>query len=938
LSTEETLSGTKEPEIINEDLNQSSDLSSGISPASIEDEMQKSYLDYAMSVIVSRALPDCRDGLKPVQRRILYAMYDTGNRYNKSYRKSAKVVGEVLGNYHPHGDSSIYGALARMAQDFALNIPLIDGQGNFGSVDGDPPAQMRYTEVRLSKLADTNLLADIDKNTVEFQENYDNSTTEPRVLPAKFPNILVNGASGIAVGMATNIPTYNLGEVIQGCLAYLSNENITGEELLQHVAGPDFPTGGEIVGVTKLKNALLTGKGIITVRGKLSIETPTTNSKSIVITEIPYQVNKSELVKSIEDLARNKIIEGITEIRDESNKLGMRVVIDIRRDVDGEIVLNQLYRRTQLQTSFGINMLALKDNIPILMSLLDIISSFIKFREEVVSRRIAFLLNKARMRAHILVGLLIAVDNIDEVIRIIRNSANVDVARGRLMEQKWRTDAMLEILRLVEDLRNKVDADNSCYLSLEQSQAILDMRLQRLTNLERTKITDEFTALEAEINEYLSILRDRNRILNIIREELTEIANTFHTPRRTQIVDADLDVSDESLIQKEDMVVTVTRTGYIKRTALLSYKSQKRGGKGRSAMTVAEDDIITDLIVTDTHDSLLFFSNIGRVYKLKVYKLPVGSMQSKGRAIVNILPLDNGERITTIISLGNVEEGDNIDDKKYIIFATALGNVRRNALSDFANIMSSGKIAIRLEERDRLIGVVLCKQSEHVLLATAKGKAVRFLVANLRVFRSRTSDGVRGVRLSLVDDSVISISILHGIDMDGEIRDIFLKIPVEQRMELGKVVDQEQAIALASELLSQVPQNDQRLTAEDAIKFAQQEQFILTVNNKGYGKRTSAYEYRIVGRGSQGIINMNLPHTHITIIASFAIDNNEEIIVVTKSGTVIRLPVDDIRITGRSAIGVRVINLKGGGDEVSSVTRIVSDAEDAQDENADVEF
>ncbi len=931
--------------------------SNGIAPVTIENEMQRSYLDYAMSVIVSRALPDCRDGLKPVHRRILYAMHDTGNHHNKPYRKSARVVGEVMGKYHPHGDAAIYSTLARMTQPFSLRATLIDGQGNFGSIDGDSPAQMRYTEVRLEKLADVSLLADIDKDTVDFQENYDGSEYEPKVLPARFPNLLVNGTSGIAVGMATNIPTHNIGEVIDACCAYLDDENITIEKLLEYVPGPDFPTGGEIVGYERIRTALSTGRGIITVRGKALIEEGEGNSKAVIITELPYQLNKSELVKNIEELGRNKVIEGITEIRDESNKLGIRVVIEVKKDIEPEVIINQLYRHTQLQSSFGVNMLALKNGQPVVMNLHDLISSFIDFRQEIVTRRILFLLKKARDKAHLLIGLLIAVDNIDDIITLIRQSPDPVIARSLLLEKKWLAKVAAELIKLIDDWRNELDDEEYCYLTDEQAKAILEMRLQRLTNLEHNKIREELNQLAEEIKGHLDVLGSKSKLLDIIRTELLEIKANFGTPRRTQIVHSSLDIADEDLIQQEEMVVTVTRTGYIKRSSLSNYRSQKRGGKGKLSMTMHNDDIITNVIATNTHDSMLFFSNIGKVYRLKVYKLPLGSMQSKGRALVNILPLSPEEKINNIIALSfneakrhELDKNDEIDDtndinktekienlveeSRYIVFATSLGNTRRNALSDFSNIPSSGKIAIRLEGNDKLIGVVICTEREHILLATAQGKAVRFPVSDLRIFKSRTSDGVRGVKLSLLNDSVVSISVLNGIEMEQSKKESFLRIPVDQRMMLRAEAESDFIAAknLAEQYISdnKLGEFEHVLSPEEIVEFAVKEQFIFTLNNKGYGKRTSAYEYRVISRGGRGIINMDI-NEGVLVVSSFPAENSDDIIVLTDSGTVIRTKISSVRITGRSALGVRIINLKGVDDAVSSITKLSNPSEENED-------
>lgn len=957
----------------------------------IETVMQKSYLEYAMSVIISRALPDCRDGLKPVHRRILYAMHDTGNYHNKPYRKSARVVGEVMGKYHPHGDAPIYGSLARMAQHFSLRAPLIDGQGNFGSIDGDPPAHMRYTEARLEKLSDHGMLMDIDKDTVDFQDNYDNSEKEPVVLPTRFLNILANGSSGIAVGMATNIPTHNIGELTDACCAYLDNELIAVQDLIKYVPGPDFPGGGEILGSNRTKIALMTGRGSIVIRGKANIE-HVNKQQSIIITELPYQVNKAELISTIENLSRDKIIDGITEISDETNKLGMRIVINVRRDAEPEVILNQLYRHTQLQTSFGVNMLALKNGKPQVMNLLDFVSSFIKFREEVVTRRTQFLLNKTRDRAHLLIGLLIAVDNIDEIISLIKKSKDVIDAKNALLERRWKIGVAGPMIALIKDRRNKTEEDGAyCYFTEDQVKAILDMKLQRLTGLEHTKIVKELEELVNEIKYYMEILKSRVLLFNVIREELLEIKENFSTPRRTIITQNATDISDESLIQNEVVVITVTRGGYIKRVTLNSYKAQHRGGKGRSSMNVHEDDSIINVLITNNHDSILFFSNIGRVYRLKVYKIPQGSMQSKGRALINMLSLSENEKITNIItvhsSYNNVtskkngkdnddesyeddvndiiskdykdelldkeddkddavngndkNDDDNEDDKSnkdklYIVFATANGNVRRNALSDFDRIPSSGKIAIKLLEEDNLIGVVLCKCDDHVLLATAQGKAVRCAVTNLRVFKGRNSSGTRGVKLSIKNDSVISISILHGIKISQEKREIYLKINDAKRIAISNAKadgEDDKVMKLISSSIIENGIDTNVLSVQEILELVLREEFILTVNNIGYGKRTSAYEYRVINRGGQGILNIKLPNKKSYVVSSFSVKPDDEVMLLTDSGTMIRTPIKQIRITSRGAIGVRIINLKDSKDKVTSVTKI-SIEEGAEEEGA----
>jgi DNA gyrase subunit A len=884
---------------------------------SIENEMQSAYLDYAMSVIVSRALPDCRDGLKPVHRRILYAMNDTGNLHDKPYRKSARVVGEVMGKYHPHGDSSIYSALVRMAQDFSLRLPLIDGQGNFGSIDGDSPAQMRYTEVRLAKAASF-ILQDIDKDTVDFQDNYDGSESEPKVLPSRYPNLLVNGANGIAVGMATSIPTHNLGEVIDACCALMDDSEISDQQLIELVPAPDFPTGGEIINGENAKIALLRGRGSVVVRGKTSVEEKA-GKESIVISEIPYQVNKAEMLKAMEALARDKVIEGIVEIRDETNKLGVRVVIDLKREANPEVVLNQLYQNTQLQSSFSVNMLALNHGKPQVMGLRAILAAFIEFRREIIKRRTSFLLNKARTRAHLFIGLAIAVANIDEIIALIKASADTQSARIGLMGRKWKAQEIVPLLALVADHGNKVE-NGECYLTEEQAKAILEMRLQRLTALEKGKIDVELGELALIIKEYLELLFSDEKLMALIKEELLNVKSEIATPRKTVIKNEGINVSDEDLIQKEDMVVTLTKTGFIKRVPLSVYRAQKRGGKGRSAMTMYEDDITSELLVTNTHASLLFFSSLGKVYQLKVYKLPIASPQSKGRAVVNILPIEQNDSITSIMPMP-----ENVEDlsKLNIIFATAKGNARRNSLSDFINIQANGKIAIRLDEDDNLVGVSVCNDDAHVLLATKKGKAVRFPVNALRVFKSRSSDGVRAAKLAGGTDTVISMSILNSGELDILQRDEYLKISFKTRL---KLAEKEHANNPKQVKL------DLSIDGLNVEKAAQEEQFILTVTENGYGKRTSAYEYRVTNRNSQGVLNIDVGKRNGFAIGSFSVEDDDQVMVMTDLGTIIRTDVTNIRVTGRNAKGVKIIDLKDN-EKVVSISKIsVKDEEEAGDD------
>ncbi|MSO14048.1 DNA gyrase subunit A [Rickettsiales endosymbiont of Trichoplax sp. H2] len=883
-------------------MNEDKSKLSGTVSVSIENEMQSAYLDYAMSVIVSRALPDCRDGLKPVHRRILFAMNETGNFHDKPYRKSARVIGEVMGKYHPHGDSAIYSALVRMAQDFSLRLPLIDGQGNFGSIDGDSPAQMRYTEVRLAKSASF-LLTDIDKDTIDFQDNYDGSEREPKVLPSRFPNLLVNGASGIAVGMATSIPTHNLGEVIDGCCALIDNSEISDQELIEFVPAPDFPTGGEIINGDSVKSALLKGRGSVVIRGKTAVEEKN-GKESIIISEIPYQVNKAEMLKAIENLVREKVIEGISEIRDETNKLGIRVVIDLKREANPDVILNQLYQNTQLQNSFSINILALNDGKPEVMGVRAILSAFINFRKEVIKRRTTFLLNKARTRAHLLIGLAIAVANIDEIIALIKSSADTQAAKINLMSREWKSEQIIPLLDLVADHRNEIK-DGKCFFTEEQAKAILEMKLHRLTALEKGKIDNELKDLAKIIKEYLDLLFSDEKLVSLIKEELLSVKSTIATPRKTVIKNEGLNVSDEDLIQKEDMVVTLTKTGFIKRVPLAVYRAQRRGGKGRSAMTMYEDDIINELLVTNTHVPLLFFSSMGKVYKLKVYKLPISSPQSKGRAVVNLLPLEQNDSIASIMPMP-----ENIDDldKLNIIFSTQKGNARRNKLSDFTNIQANGKIAIKLSSDDKLVAVSVCEDQSHILLATRKGKAVRFSVESLRVFKSRASDGVKAAKLSGGKDTVVSMSILNSGELDILKRDEYLKVPLKTRLKLALDIHNK-------------PQKQLNIDGIDINKIAKEEQFILTITENGYGKRTSAYEYRVTNRNSQGVLNIDTGNRNGYVVSSFPVEEDDQIMLMTNLGTIIRTEVNKIRVTSRNAKGVKIIDLNKG-EKVVSISKI----------------
>jgi len=886
-------------------------------PVSIESEMKKSYLDYAMSVIVSRAIPDVRDGLKPVHRRILYGMLELGCEYNKPYKKSARIVGDVMGKFHPHGDSAIYDSLVRMAQPFSMGLMLVDGQGNFGSMDGDSPAAMRYTESRLSKAAHA-LLADIRNDTVNWQENYDGSEQEPVVLPAAYPNILVNGASGIAVGMATNIPPHNLGEVVDACMMYLDNPEVTIEEMMEVCPGPDFPTGGTILGRAGARSAMMTGRGSVIMRGKTEIEEIKPGRFAIIISEVPYQVNKAKLQERIAELVREKKIEGISDLRDESDKSGVRVVIEIKKDAMPDVVLSQLYSFTPLQTSFGVNMLALDNGRPELMNLKHVITSFIRFREEVITRRTNFLLGKARDRAHVLVGLAIAVANIDEVIAVIKAAADPNIAREELMNRAWPAEDVLSLLSLVEDSGNRVNGGKISFTEA-QARAILELRLQRLTGLERNKIDEEMKALAAEISDYLETLGNREKLYRILREELQAARDQFAVPRRTEIELSEFEADIEDLIQREDMVVTVTANGYIKRTALSTYRAQRRGGKGRAAMSMRDEDMTSELLVVNTHTPVLFFSSTGQVYKLKVYRLPLGAANTRGKALVNIFPLKPGETITTFMPL---PEDESQWDAMHIFFATAKGNVRRNDLSDFHDIRTNGKIAIRMDDDDKLVAVRTCSEQDHVLLAAKSGKCIRFPVDDVRVFKSRTSDGVRGMRLADKDE-VVSMSILHGIVCTADERAAYVKYASAKRR--------------ADDETAEENNNDDEKTADISLsperiaEMEAAEEFILTVTENGFGKRSSAYEYRTIGRGGSGITNIVTSARNGKVVASQPVGlSGGQIMLMTDRATIIRTRLDDIRIAGRNTQGVTI--LKTGKDEhvVSVVT--LPEGEEVEDD------
>ncbi len=878
-----------------------------IRPVLIENEMRDSYLDYAMSVIVSRALPDVRDGMKPVHRRILYAMKEAGFDYNKPYRKSARAVSEAMGKYHPHGDMAIYEAMVRMAQSFSMRLPLVDGHGNFGSLDGDPPAAQRYTEARLTRAAHS-ILEDIDKDTVDFHANYDNTTVEPSVLPARFPNLLVNGVGGIAVGMATNIPPHNLGEVLDACCAYIDNPNITLTELMQIIPGPDFPTGAEIVGRTGIKSAYETGRGSIMMRAKTHVEEIRPGKEAIIVTEIPYQVNKAKMVERIAELVNNKEIEGISDLRDESDRHGVRVVIELKKEASSDVVLNLLYRHSPLQTSFGANIVALHKGRPLMMNLLEIIEAFIQFRVEVIARRTRYELRKAYEKSHLLIGLAISVANIDEMIALIRHAPDPETAKQQMMERDWIINTVAPLLRLAEP---NTDISQGIYrLSELQAKAILDLRLHRLTGLERDKIGNDLEEIVEKIKELLEILGNRSRLYEIMRAEFLDIKEHFATPRRTEIIEGDYTTDIEDLIQREDMVVTVSHNGYIKRVPLATYRAQKRGGRGRSAMATREEDFVHDVFVANTHTPLIFFSTRGIAYSLKVYKLPLASLQSRGKAMINLLPLQTGETISTVMAL---PEDESTWEKLHIVFTTSKGNVRRNALSDFLNIKANGKIAMKLSDDERLIDVKTCSEESTILLSTKYGKCIRFPTTDIRVFSGRHSTGVRGIKLA-EGDEVVSMTVLEEPNFTIEERDAYLRLA--NKLRRGEILTPE----------------DKNLLPEERFKELEKyEEFILTVTSKGYGKRTSSYEYRITGRGGQGMANMDLTPKTGTVVASFPIDHKDEIMVVTDEGQMIRCPVHDIRLAGRRTQGVRIIRVKDNESVVSVAW--IKESEEDDDQN-----
>lgn len=876
-----------------------------IIPIAIDEEMRTSYLDYAMSVIVARALPDVRDGLKPVHRRIVFGMTENGFEYGKPFRKSARIVGDIIGKYHPHGDVAAYETMVRMAQPFSMRECLIQGQGNFGSMDGDSPAAQRYTEARLAKIAMA-LTEDLDCDTVDFQPNYDESLLEPKLLPARFPNLLVNGANGIAVGMATNVPTHNLGEVIDACVALIDNPETTVEEILEIMPGPDFPTGGIILGRGGIVSGYKTGRGSITIRAKTHIEEIRKDRQAIIVTEIPYQVNKAKMIEKIAAYVNEKIIEGISDLRDESDREGVRVVIELKKDANSDVVLNQLFRNSQMQITFGINMLALHNGRPKLFNLLEVLRIFIEFREEVVVRRTRFKLNKARDKAHILIGLAMAVANIDEVIRVIKSSKDPGEAKVALMSMTWDAGEIEPLINLVND-PHSICVDGKCKLTETQTQAILDLKLQKLTGLERTKISDELAALGEQIKDFLDILTSPERVLKIVREELIKVKEDFANPRRTAIEDAGNDLEDEDFIQKEDMVVTISNTGYIKRVPLSTYRAQKRGGKGRTGMETKEEDFVHDLFVANTHTPVLFFSTIGIAYKMKVYKIPLSGPKSRGKALVNLLPIKENEALSTVLALPDESEWNDYD----IIFATSKGTIRRNKLSDFANVKASGKIAMKFEGEEKLVSVALCKNGMDVMLASKMGKCVRFPVSKLRVFNSRNSTGVRAMKL-IPGDEVISMTVLNNGSITMEEREEYIRYSNWlRRSKEEMVVDQIMTPPARYEEMKKI------------------EQMIMTVTEKGLAKRTSSFEYRTTGRGGQGVKNIDMSTKTGEVVAVFPVNETDEVMLVTDAGKLIRCPVDNIRITGRSAQGVILFRVERSEKVVSAVRLIDGESPEA---------
>ena len=897
-----------------------SDNEKSIKITPIVHEMQTSYLDYAMSVIISRALPDVRDGLKPVHRRIIYSMKENGFEYGKPFRKSARVVGDVMGKYHPHGDSAIYDAMVRMSQDFSMEVTMVDGQGNFGSMDGDSAAAMRYTEARMSKAA-AYMVEDLDKETVAWRPNYDESTKEPEVLPARFPNLLVNGSGGIAVGMATNIPTHNLGEVIDACCATIDNPDISIDELMKYVPAPDFPTGGLILGVAGTYSAFTTGRGSIIIRAKTHYEEIRTKT-AIIVDEIPYQVNKKVMIEKIAELVKDKRIEGISDIRDESSRQGVRVVIELKKDAIPDVVLNQLFKYSQLQVSFGINMLAINKGRPSLMNLKQIIEAFIEFREEVIRNRTVFDLNKARNKAHILVGLAITVANIDDVITLIRSAKDPVEAKEKLMARDWKADNMQALIDLIDDPESKI-INGTYRLSEAQAKAILELKLHRLTGLEQNELADEIKATGITIQELLSILDNREKLLGIMKDELLEVKTKFATPRKTEIIPSEFETDIEDLIAREDMAITITNTGYIKRVALNVYRAQNRGGKGRTGMNTKEEDYVTDVFVANTHTPLIFFSNKGIAYQMKVYKLPLCTPQSTGKALINLLPLEQGETISTIMPLPENEEEW---DKLYVMFATSKGTVRRNKLSDFLNIRQNGKIAMKFEEEgEELISVQTCREDQDVFLTLRGGKCIRFPVSEVRVFQSRNSTGIRGIKVE-DGDKVISMSIINHTEIDNDTKAAYLKLSRALRKSEFEELDGDDEVMETTKVLSE----------DEFHALEAKEQFILTVTETGFGKRTSSYEYRITHRGGSGIANIKIAGKTKAVVSSFPIKEDENILLVTDGGKMIRLGVDKIRIAGRQTMGVTLFKTADDEKVVSAAITKEADEEETpvvQDNN-----
>ena len=890
-----------------------------VAPVPIEEEMRRSYLDYAMSVIVSRALPDVRDGLKPVHRRILYGMFEGGFGSAGQTKKSARAVGEIMGKYHPHGDQSIYDALVRMAQDFSMRVTLVEGQGNFGSMDGDPPAAMRYTEAKLNKAAEA-LLDDLENETVDFQPNYDDKSKEPMVLPARWPNLLVNGAAGIAVGMATNMPTHNLSEAIDACVAYLENPDITIDQLIEILPGPDFPTGGIIMGRNGIREAYHTGRGSILMRGRTHIE-DLRDREAIIITEVPFQQNKSKLVARIGEVVKDKVIDGISQVRDESNREGVRVVIELKRDAMSDVVLNQLFQFTPLQTSFGVNALALNRGRPELMNLKQIIAAFIEFREEVITRRSAYLLRKTRELAHNSVGLAVAVANLDAIIALIRRAPDPQTAKEQMLARVWPAESVIDLIKLIDDPANLEEVARAYQLSEAQAKAILDLRLQRLTGLERDKIASELREMAVKITFNLEILDSRPKRLELLRTELIEMKDKFGSPRQTEIQDLEFEADVEALIQREDMVVTVTHGGYIKRVPLSTYRAQRRGGRGRTGMATRDEDFVSQVFVADTLTPMLFFSTRGMVYKMKVYRLPLGNPQARGKALINLLPLEEGETISTVMPL---PEDESSWAQSQIVFATSSGYIRRNELSDFVDVKANGKIAMKLEDGDRLIGVGVCTEANDILLAARSGKAIRFAIGDVRVFAGRDSIGVRGIKLE-EGDRVVSMSVLRHVEIALEERDAYLRYAAAKRRTLGEAPATEESDADNGADAPEVPAID--LPQERLVELEVLEEFILTVTSKGFGKRTSAYEYRVIGRGGQGVANIEVTPRNGPVVASFPVGEDDQIMLVTNRGQLIRCPVHDIRIARRQTQGVTVFRV-GEDEEVVAVAHLSDLGED----------